>query len=289
MKNPVLPWEDMFNVLPDAVVIVDGSGRIVFANQLVSGLLGYTAGELIGEPLGCLIPVKHRDDHQRHFVGFHDHGRPMSMGMRPLLGALHKSGQEVALSISIANFELDGQRYSVAVMRDGALLQSEITAANTLAETDALTGIGSRLSLSRVMQSALADARPFGLLFLDLEKFKPFNDTYGHAVGDQVLQIVARRLQAHIRAADLAARLGGDEFVVVLDGLENVERLDYRAAAISNSLARPFHIGSLCSTIGFNIGGAIYPLDGDTEDALLQVADQNMYRAKQSGLKYHIA
>jgi diguanylate cyclase (GGDEF)-like protein/PAS domain S-box-containing protein len=247
MKNPVLPWEDMFNVLPDAVVIVDGSGRIVFANQLVSGLLGYTAGELIGEPLGCLIPAKHRDTHQRHFVGFHDHGRPMSMGMRPLLGALHKSGQEVSISISIANFELDGRRYSVAVMRDGASLQSEITAAHTLAETDALTGIGSRLSLSRVMQSALAEARPFGLLFLDLEQFKPFNDTYGHAVGDQVLQIVARRLQAHIRTADLAARLGGDEFVVVLDGLENAERLGYRAAAISNSLVRPFHIGDLCS------------------------------------------
>lgn len=289
MKNPILPWEDMFNVLPDAVVVVDSSGRIVFANHLISGLLGYDAAELVGKPLGCLIPVKHRSAHDRHFAGFHDHGRPMSMGVRPLLGALHKSGREVSLSISIANFELDGLRYSVAVMRDGALLQSEITTANTLAETDALTGIGSRLRLSRVIQSALSDARPFGLLFMDLEQFKPFNDTYGHAVGDQVLQIVARRLQAHIRAADLAARLGGDEFVVVLDGLENVERLGYRAAAISKSLSRPFHIGDLYSTIGFNIGGAIYPLDGETEEDLMRVADQNMYHAKQSGLDYHIA
>ncbi|MDH3538280.1 MAG: GGDEF domain-containing protein, partial [Gammaproteobacteria bacterium] len=120
-------------------------------------------------------------------------------------------------------------------------------------------------------------------------QFKPFNDTYGHAAGDKVLQIVARRLQAHIRAADLAARLGGDEFVVVLDGLENVERLRDRAAAISKSLARPFHIGDLHSTIGFNIGGAIYPLHGETENGLMQVADQNMYHAKQAGLDYHIA
>jgi len=268
---------------------VDGSGRIVFANQLVSGMLGYASAELVGEPLGRLIPAEHRSVHERHFAGFHDHGRPMSMGMRPLLGALHKSGREVSLSISIANLELDGLRYSVAVMRDGALLQSEIAAVNTLAETDALTGIGSRLRLSRVMQSALADARPFGLLFMDLEQFKSYNDTYGHAVGDQVLRIVARRLQTHIRAADLAARLGGDEFVVVLDGLENVERLGFRAAAISKSLARPFHIDDLCSTIGFNIGGAIYPLDGDTEKGLMQVADQNMYHAKQAGLDYHIA
>jgi len=129
---------------------------------------------------------------------------------------------------------------------------------------------------------------PFGLLFLDLKKFKPFNDNYGHEVGDQVLQIVAQRLQAQIRSDDLVARFGGDEFVVMLDGLVDIELLEQRAAKIARSLTRPFHIGDLSSSVGVNIGGAMYPRDSETEDGLLKVADQNMYRAKQSNVDYFV-
>ncbi|MDH3764123.1 MAG: GGDEF domain-containing protein, partial [Gammaproteobacteria bacterium] len=171
---------------------------------------------------------------------------------------------------------------------DSVRLHSEITQANVQAETDVLTGIGNRLRLSREMQAALAATRPFGLLFLDLKKFKPFNDNHGHEVGDKVLQIVARRLQAQIRQQDLAARIGGDEFVVMLTGLASVERLEQRAINIARSLNQPFHIGELSSSVGVNIGGAIYPRDSESEDGLLKVADQNMYRAKRSGLDYYL-
>jgi diguanylate cyclase (GGDEF)-like protein len=173
-------------------------------------------------------------------------------------------------------------------MRDGGDLHLEITQANFQAETDVLTGIGNRLRLSHEMQSAMMESRPFGLLFLDLKKFKHFNDDYGHEIGDKVLQIVARRLQAQIRAEDLAARIGGDEFVVILDAIDDIELLEQRAASITRSLTRPFHIYDLSSSIGVNIGGAMYPRDGATEDELLKAADQNMYRAKQTDVDYHV-
>lgn len=286
MKDTDLVLADLFNVLPDAIVVVDGAGLIVFANTAVSGLLDYSADELIGQSLNCLIPESYRKAHESHFANFYERGKPTSMGARPLLSALHKSGREAAVSISIANLDLDGERYSVAIMRDGGEIQSEITQATVQAETDMLTGIGNRLRLSRAIQSARATSSPFGLLFLDLKKFKPFNDNHGHEVGDQVLQIVAQRLQAQIRSDDLVARFGGDEFVVMLDGLNEIELLEQRAARIARSLTKPFHIGDLSCAVGVNIGGAMYPQDSETEDGLLKVADQKMFRAKQSDVDY---
>jgi len=288
MKDRVLVLGDLFNVLPDAIVVVDGAGTIVFANAAVSGLLGYSADEITGQSLNRLIPENYRIAHASHFAKFYDHGKATSMGARPLLSALHKSNREISISISIANFDLDGERYSVAVMRDSDKLHTEITQATVQAETDVLTGIGNRLRLSRAMQAALTDSRPFGLLFLDLKKFKPFNDNHGHEVGDKVLQIVARRLQAQIRPLDLAARIGGDEFVVMLSGMSSIELLEQRATSVARSLNRPFHIGDLSSSVGVNIGGAIYPQDSETEDGLLKIADQNMYHAKQASLDYYL-
>ena len=288
MRGTVLALGALFNALPDAMLVVDGEGRIVFTNAAVGDLLGYTADELIGKPLGCLIPERQRSAHESHFSRFHELGKPAPMGVRPIRQALHKSGREVPISNSIANLDLDGERFSVAVMRDGGEIHSEITRATVQAETDLLTGIGSRLCLSRFMQAALATSSPFSLLFLDLKKFKPFNDNYGHEVGDEVLQIVAKRLQAQIRSEDLATRFGGDEFVLVFDGSIDIELLEQRAASIAASVVRPFHIGELSSSVGVSIGGAIFPRDGGSEAELLKVADQNMYQAKQSDVPYYV-
>ena len=288
MKNTVLGLGEFLNVLPDAAIIVDDKGIILLANDAVDGLLGYTADELIGQPLDNLIPENHRRAHALHFTRFLKQGKPTAMGLRPLLNALHKSGEEKPISISIANLDLEAGRYSIAIMRDGGDLHSQLTSANALAETDALTGIGNRLRLSRAIQAAISDSSPFGLLFLDLRKFKPFNDLYGHETGDKVLKIVGRRLVAEIRSRDVVVRLGGDEFVVLLADLSDSRLLRQRAVTLAQSLSRPIHIDEISSDIGVNIGGAIFPRDADTEAELIKVADRNMYRAKQAGVDYHI-
>jgi diguanylate cyclase (GGDEF)-like protein/PAS domain S-box-containing protein len=286
MKNTVLAVSDLLDMLPDAMVIVDGKGRIVFANTQVHGLLGYTPDELINKPLNCLIPKTYRAKHKSHLVKFRHQGQAMTMSDRPLVRGLDKSGSEIPLSISIANLDLGGERYSIAVMHDSGGIQSEITQITFQAETDPLTDLGNRLRLSQHLKTAICRSSPFSLLFLDLAKFKPFNDDFGHEVGDKVLQIVAGRLQAHVRSNDLAVRLGGDEFLLFLDGLDDTEILEQRAAAVADSVTRPFHIGDLSSVVGVNIGGAIFPRDGGSERELIKVADQNMYQAKQAGIPY---
>ena len=288
MKNTVLALSELLDMLPDAMVIVDGKGRIVFANTQVHGLLGYTPDELIKKRLDCLIPKTFRAEHKSHLAKFRHNGQAMTMGNRPLVYGLDKSGSEIPISISIANLDLGGERYSIAVMHDSGEIQSEITNITFQAETDPLTDIGNRLRLSQHLQSAIDKSSPFSLLFLDLAKFKPFNDDFGHEVGDKVLQIVAGRLQALVRSNDLAVRLGGDEFLLFLDGLDDTEILEQRAAAVADSVARPFHIGDLSSVVGVNIGGAIFPRDGGSERELLKMADQNMYLAKRAGVPYKI-
>jgi diguanylate cyclase (GGDEF)-like protein/PAS domain S-box-containing protein len=288
MKDKVLALGDLLDMLPDAMIIVDGRGRIVFANTHVRGLLGYTPDELIKQPLDRLIPKTYRAEHKSHLAKFRDHGQAMSMGDRPLVYGLDKSGSEIPISVSIANLDIEGERYSIAIMHDSGEVQSEITQATFQSETDPLTGIGNRLLLSQELETAIEKSSPFSLLFLDLEKFKPFNDDYGHEVGDKVLQIVAKRLQALVRSEDLAVRLGGDEFVMLLDGLDDTEILEQRAATVADSVTRPFHIGDLSGVVGVNIGGAIFPRDGENERELLKTADQNMYHAKQAGILYKI-
>ncbi len=286
MKKNLLALDDLLNLLPDAIVIVDAAGQIVFANTSIEGLLGYSPGELVQQPLDCLIPKSHRSEHQSHMKRFWEHGHAMAMGDRPCVYGLDKSGNEIPLSISIANMDLDNERYSIAVMRDIGELQSEITEITFMAETDVLTGLGNRVQLSHALEAAIEKNSQFSLLYLDLEKFKPINDQHGHEVGDRVLQIVAKRLQALIRSQDLAVRIGGDEFVLFLDGMVDAEILEQRAMAVANSIKRPFHVGELSGVVGVNIGGAQYPRDGNSEQALLNAADQNMYRAKQAGLAY---
>ncbi|MDH3713439.1 MAG: sensor domain-containing diguanylate cyclase [Gammaproteobacteria bacterium] len=284
--DSVLALGEVFDLLPDGVVVIDRHGHIVFANLAMPRILGYTLEELVAHPLSRLVPERHRGRHEHLVEHFCARNKSTPMGERPVLLALHKSGEEIPVSISIASFELSGERYGVAIMRDASPVRDQLGKANARAESDALTGLGNRLRLSRRMETQLRSAQAFGLLFLDLTEFKPFNDRYGHEIGDEVLRLVAKRLQALVRKDDLAVRQGGDEFVVLLDRLSDAGDLHARAAGVAFRLNQPFHIRGIAATVGVNIGGALYPRDGESERDLLAVADRNMYRAKQAAQAY---
>jgi diguanylate cyclase (GGDEF)-like protein/PAS domain S-box-containing protein len=281
---------ELLDILPDVVLMVDARGHIRYANPAVRALLGYAPGELLGQPLGVLLPPRVRARHDEMVARFRSVGVPTMMGSRPVLTALHQTGRVVPVSISLCNLTIDdAERVSVAIVHDVSALNTHLDRATEQAETDALTGLGNRLRLSRRLQALLATERGFALLFMDLRKFKPFNDLYGHEAGDEALRVVGQRLQAQVRGDDIVVRLGGDEFVVLLDGLQDPRQLLERARAIQQSLERPLRVASAFGALGVNIGGAIRPLHGDTERELLAAADQAMYAAKQAGEGYRLA
>jgi diguanylate cyclase (GGDEF)-like protein len=118
---------------------------------------------------------------------------------------------------------------------------------------------------------------------LDLNGFKQVNDTYGHDVGDMLLEAVAERLQKLMRDSDTLARMGGDEFVILLPQIEGQTGINALVQRIYTSFQTPFALDSVTIQSRTSIGFALFPDHGNTVDILLHVADQNMYKVKQSG------
>lgn len=158
-----------------------------------------------------------------------------------------------------------------------------------LAKHDLLTGLPNRRYLLQRINEMIEEANrknePIAVLFLDLDGFKPINDTYGHETGDTVLQILSSRLQSRVRRGDMVARLGGDEFVVALTvPAKNLMTVTNRLAQeIILALNEPIMIQDFRLRIFASVGVALYPHDGTTANALLSVADERMYQAKRAG------
>jgi diguanylate cyclase (GGDEF)-like protein len=155
-----------------------------------------------------------------------------------------------------------------------------------LANSDPLTGLHNRRGLLGQIKSALHKRGPDNLValyLLDLDGFKPVNDQHGHEVGDQLLLLMSRRLQAATRAQDTVARLGGDEFVVLTTGLAGPEQADALAHKLLETVHEPFQVGPHRCEISLTIGYTLAPPDGDDPDELIRHADAAMYLGKQMG------
>jgi len=152
---------------------------------------------------------------------------------------------------------------------------------------DPLTGLPNRVLLQDRLEHLVAIAgrnqARFAVLALDLDNFKPINDTYGHQAGDQALQIIADRIKSCLRSADTVARVGGDEFIVVLGDLASNEDAGNVASKIIDSVARPLVGESNGYGVSVSIGIAIFPEDGDASEALVKRADFAMYASKLAG------
>jgi diguanylate cyclase (GGDEF)-like protein len=155
-----------------------------------------------------------------------------------------------------------------------------------LATHDALTGLGNRAMLDERLRQAMRIAdlrgRSAALLFVDLDGLKRVNDGIGHAAGDEVLRIMARRLERSVRRGDTVVRLGGDEFVVVLPNLERTEDAERAAEGIRGSLSERLVLsGGTKLELAASVGVAVYPRDGRDADSLLEAADAAMFRDKR--------
>jgi diguanylate cyclase (GGDEF)-like protein len=168
-----------------------------------------------------------------------------------------------------------------------AALSHAQAAALEQAHHDTLTGLPNRRLLHDRLRVALARANRYGdvlaVLCLDLDGFKPVNDTYGHAVGDELLRRVGERLAGLMRTEDTAARMGGDEFVVVLSRIEDVTYSERVAARIMRSLCAPYALHGGPVAISTSIGIAVSPADGTEAVDLLKAADAALYEAKKLG------
>ncbi len=152
---------------------------------------------------------------------------------------------------------------------------------------DALTGLVSRTRFEQLIAEGIRESRPigraFGVLFIDLDGFKPVNDTLGHDAGDELLREVALRLVSAVREHDVVARLGGDEFTAMLNDPRDIDALRMTARRVVEMLQIPYSIGGKEVRISASVGLARYPDHGGTAAELLRASDQAMYQAKHAG------
>jgi diguanylate cyclase (GGDEF)-like protein len=210
------------------------------------------------------------------------------VGSHRELTGRRKDGSIFPLELALSEIEMSpGPSQFTAIVRDITDRKSWENRIYSLAYSDSLTGLPNRLLLRDRLEHAIAAAQRnrtlVGVLFFDLDHFKPINDSYGHHVGDLLLREIAERARSCVREIDTVSRLGGDEFVVVLPELR--EALDAAAVArkILTALGEVYRIDGHDVSITQTLGISIYPQDGPDADTLLRNADSAMYHAKESG------
>lgn len=188
---------------------------------------------------------------------------------------------EMMVWMLVLGVRIDEMRISaMAAQRERDQLQS-------LAHTDALTSLLNRRGLEVAVEPLLrgpgGTARTLALYVLDLDGFKPVNDTHGHDVGDELLRQVGQRLLAHLRSSDRVARLGGDEFVVAVADMIGEAEAQHIGSKLLHALEEPFLVGEHRCSVGVTVGYALAPHDGRDLQSLLKRADAAMYAGKQAG------
>jgi len=278
------------NSIGDAVMTTDTLGNVTYLNAEAEGLTGWTRAEAFARPLSEVFDVtdgltgQHAQDPSRLAI---EHRKKVRLkGNYVLVG---RTGQETAIEHSAAPIH-DRQGNilgAVIVFRDVIVSRERRLQMLHLAEHDALTDLPNRLLLNDRLARSIALSRRYGrrlaVLFLDCDRFKHINDTLGHAIGDQVLKSIARRLSSCVRESDTVSRHGGDEFLILLSELEQIEDAGAIAEKIVTSIAEPHFIAGHELTLTASVGIALYPEDGQDAQSLVMRADTAMYYAKNTG------
>lgn len=253
--------------------------RYVLLNARAERTLGRSRDEVIGRGLCELFPERRADGMLARYAHAIDTGQPLVEE----LSAVSRTGQTRWYQLQAVKL---GEGVGVTV-RDITLARQASEQARHQASHDPLTGLANRAGFAQSAAAAIAEAEKGGysiaLALLDLDEFKPINDSLGHAAGDQVLQQVAARLRDGVRPSDTIARLGGDEFVLVLPKLDYPEGAEVVARKVIAQVASPMRVEGRDLVVTVSVGVSMYPQDGLDAAALLKAADAAMYRAKRAG------
>jgi diguanylate cyclase (GGDEF)-like protein/PAS domain S-box-containing protein len=282
--------EVTLNSIGDAVMSTDEWCCVTYLNAVAEQLTGWRRGEAAGRPLSEVFQII--DATTREPVA-----NPMALairenrtvGLTPNCVLVRRDGVEAAIEDSAAPIhDRRGQvTGAVMVFHDVSTARALSLRMSYLAQHDGLTELPNRILLNdRLAQSmALVQRRKqkLALLFLDLDHFKHINDSLGHAIGDRLLQSVAKRLQACVRSSDTVSRQGGDEFVILLSQVMHAQDAGISAEKILLALSKPHRIDEHDIHITGSIGIVTYPEDGTEVEVLLKNADFAMYQAKDSG------
>ena len=279
--------EDRFRTVAqtavDAIILADVQGNVIFWNESAHRIFGYTEEEIAGKPLTVLMSPEDRDAHQKGLEHIRLTGKSKYIGKTKEMQALRKNGEKFPIELSIAMWNVGEKTFYSAIVRDitkRKRLESEL---QTRATTDTLTQVYNRIKYYEIMKRDIERAKrynhPLSLIMFDIDHFKMVNDTYGHAVGDYVLQALTHIVKLDLRETDFLVRWGGEEFVIIAPDTD-IERAEILAERVRKS-AEEYkfeRVGTV--TVSF---GVTQFTKNDTEDTFIKRTDDALYAAKRMG------
>lgn len=285
--------EKLLDSLFDGVYFVDLERRIIFWNKAAERITGYSKDEVVGSCCADNL-LRHTDDGGRElcFIGCPLSGTMTDGKTREAHVYLHhKQGHRVPVSVKVSPVRDDGGEIigGVEIFSDNSsLLQilKEMERLKADAYVDELTSVGNRRYCEMILQTKLYEMQsfniPFGIIFFDLDHFKECNDTFGHAIGDEILIMVAKTVTNILRRMDSFARWGGEEFVVIMPNIDE-KTLDDVAERIRIFIEKSFLVtqGRMLNVTASL--GVTMARPGDTPESVIQRADSLMYDSKAAG------
>ena len=279
----------VFNQAHEAIMITDTKGVITDVNPAFSHITGYSREEAIGQTPHLLSSGKHSPEFfQNMWKSISDHGY-----WQGEVWNCRKNGELYAELLTVSSLTDDdgATRHFVGLFSDITNAKQQQDTLELMAHYDVLTKLPNRALLADRYLQAVAHCKRaktmLAICFLDLDDFKPVNDTYGHDVGDQLLIEVANRLRNNVREEDTISRFGGDEFAIIFRDVESLQECEDMLKRIHHSIAQPYYVDDLRLTISASSGVSFYTQESDDLDTLLRHADQSMYQAKLSGRNHY--
>jgi len=275
----------LFENTEEAILITDPANRITKINQAFCTMYGYTQAQVIAQNPSILASNQHdRDFYRKMWDKIHTTG-----AWRGKIYNQTKEGKSIPvwMAIKVIYDHLGNVSRYTAIQTDLSEIEQSQAKANYLAYNDPLCDLPNRSAfdpyLNNFIQKANLHQERFALLFIDLDRLKVINDTLGHTMGDQLLQLIAKRLTSTLTPRDYLARWGGDEFVYLMGNVANQEEVKQRCEIILKQIKQNIVVKERHLTTTASIGIACYPKDAIQSDLLIKYADSAMYQAKELG------
>ncbi|MGE5502894.1 MAG: diguanylate cyclase domain-containing protein [Actinomycetota bacterium] len=275
--------EGIINTVADGIVTVDHRGRVQSFNPAAERIFHFSADEVIGRSIRELIP----EPISQQIEGPEGMELAQIAALADEVMGKRKDGGVFPMEITVSEMQHGDTVAYTSVVRDITARKRAEEKIRHLAHHDHLTGLPNRFLFADRLEEAINRAvrhhQRLALMFIDLNRFKPINDTYGHAVGDRVLMGIGMRLRSVLRKTDTVARIGGDEFVAVLEEISGEKEVRMLAAKIMAAVAAPEIIDGVNHSVDASLGIALFPDDAYSSVELMDLADKAMYLAKRQG------
>lgn len=266
-----------------AILAIDKTGHIVYANSALLSLFGYSREEMIGQPVAIIIPEHLRSAHTKGFaraVG----GAELNLGGRTVeVPAVKKGDIEFPVEITLSVWRTDEGMYAGAIITDISEKRERDNRLLRLASVDTLTGLHNRHRFTELLRETMVSGRSAGLFVLNLNGFSEINDVHGHAVGDAILQAVGVRLPYLLRTGAQVARFGADEFAILVPGLDDAADAQRQADSLLTSFSTPIDVADLSFELTASVGYLLTSHTGAEAEELIAWADLARHRARAAG------